>query len=191
MRLFVGIELPGELKDVAGRAAAELRPQLSKAAPRTTLRWVDPSNLHITLWFLGEVGEPRMAELIGALSEPFRTSAFTLQIGGTGVFPRSGPPRALWYGVREGGEALVLLHKELGERLVPIGFTPEKRDYSAHLTIARFKDVHRPEVAAIRAIVDRSAGAVGTYQVAAATLFRSRLSPKGSQYEHVLRVPLR
>jgi 2'-5' RNA ligase len=191
MRLFIGIELPGALKDAAARAAGELRQHLSGAAPRTSLRWVEPSNLHITVWFLGEVGDDRASELSVTLGDPFRTRAFALRIGGAGVFPRTGPPRALWYGIRDGAGALASVHGELGERLVKIGFTPEKRDYSAHLTVARFKDVHRPELPAIRDIIGRSTEDVGECRVGAVTVFRSRLSPKGSQYEHLLRVPLR
>jgi 2'-5' RNA ligase len=163
---------------------------LTKTAPRTTLRWVEPQNLHITLWFLGEVADEGAADIRVALEVPFRTAAFPLHIGGAGLFPKSGPPRALWFGIETGGDSLRQIHGELAPRLASLGFAPERREYSAHLTIARFKDVARAEVPAVRGVVGQSTADIGECQAGAVTLFRSRLSPKGAQYESVLRVPL-
>jgi 2'-5' RNA ligase len=190
MRLFIGVELSDVLMRTARDAANDLRKALSRVAPRTVLRWVEPSNLHITLWFLGEVAEERTSDVTAVLRDAFQTSAFALRIGGAGMFPQTDPPRALWFGIRAGGDALRDLHSELEPRLARLGFQPEKRAYSAHLTIARFKDVRRADIPAIRKIVAGSAADIGECDITAVTLFRSRLSPSGSRYEHLLRVPL-
>jgi 2'-5' RNA ligase len=106
------------------------------------------------------------------------------------VFPVSGPPRALWLGVRAGDQSLSQLHQELGIRLARLGFPPDTRDYSAHLTVARFKDIRRRDGAAVRSLLGANTTVVGECTVTSVTLFRSHLSPKGSHYEHLLRVPL-
>ena len=161
MRLFIGIELPEPLQEDVARAADALGDRLSRTAPRVALRWVRPPNLHITLWFLGEVDEPHAERILNELREPFRTPAFALRIGGTGVFPPSGLPRALWFGVREGAASLVDVHGELSARLGRIGLEPERRAYSPHLTVARFKDVRRADAPAVRRAIAQSAGGTG------------------------------
>src|SRR5262245_1332439 len=105
MRLFIGIDLSDDVKRGAAVAAESLRAELSRVAPRTVLRWVHASNLHITLWFLGEVDDARAESIGRVLASPFATPAFELSIAGTGVFPGSGPPRALWLGVRQGASS--------------------------------------------------------------------------------------
>ena len=190
MRVFVGIELPDVVKLAAGAAAADLRARLESWAPGVALRWVDAANLHVTLWFIGEVSDARARDVAAALGDPFRLSAFDLAFAGAGMFPGSGAPRALWLGIRSGAGELAALHASTGSRLAPLGFLPEKRPYSAHLTIARFKSVRRPDVPVVRRVVADASTAIPATRISAVTLFRSHLSPKGSRYESVLRVPL-
>src|SRR4051812_14262192 len=110
MRLFIGIDLPEHMRDGAAAGADAVRQALSRVAPRTVLRWVNPSNLHITLWFLGEVDERRAEAIAAGLALPFGTTSFELHVGGAGVFPPSGPPRALWFDVRQGSASLIAVH---------------------------------------------------------------------------------
>ena len=77
LRLFVGIGFPPELK---------LRLSLlCSGVPGA--KWVDPGNFHLTLRFIGEIGEDMAADVDDALSR-LRARRFTLQIAGTGVFRR-------------------------------------------------------------------------------------------------------
>jgi 2'-5' RNA ligase len=150
---------------------------------------VEPANLHITLWFIGDLADARLAQFRAAASEPFRTRAFELQFGLPGLFPPAGAPRVLWIGIDSGVEHLRSLHDELQPRMVALGFEPEHRAYAPHLTIARIKDIRRSDAALLRNALDlpveRFAADVG-----AVTLFRSHTSPTGAQYEPLLRVPL-
>jgi 2'-5' RNA ligase len=190
MRLFIGIELSQTIKASAADVSADLRERLTKTSRRTMLRWVNPENLHITLWFLGEVDHARTAAVAATLRQCFATRTFDLAISGAGLFPASGLPRTLWLGLTAGMAQLGSLYGELSTRLPALGFQPEKRAYSPHLTVARFKDVVRSDAAAIRRAVAQTPAEVGACPIGSVTLFRSRLSPKGSQYEPLLRVPL-
>jgi 2'-5' RNA ligase len=190
MRLFLGIELPDRVKRAVVSVADDLRARISSAAPRAVLRWVDANNLHITIWFLGEVKDDRADPLAAALREPLRTSSFHLNVGSAEAFPPSGMPRAIWLGLMKGTEPLQAIHRELGERLVPVGFEAERRAYSPHLTVARVKVLRPQEGRAVRAILASAPSEIAKTSVSAVTLFRSRLSSKGSQYESMLRVPL-
>ena len=58
MRLFLGIELEDAVTAAAAEAARALKTRLSTAAPEFDARWVPRPNLHVTLWFLGELADP-------------------------------------------------------------------------------------------------------------------------------------
>ncbi len=165
------------------------RTSLESAPP---IRWIPQENLHITLWFIGGVPEERAAAILAALDHPVDVPPFDLGLGGPGAFPRSGTPRVLWLGVRQGGASLAALHRELATRWRPLGIEPEPRPFSAHLTLGRVKS-------ACNAAQGRGLGAVwqaltadaGTCRVEALTVFQSRLSPGGAAYHPLLRVPLK
>lgn len=190
MRLFLGIELPDSVKAAAAKACGRIRKQIERDAPTASIRWVPAENLHITLWFLGEVRDNAFDPLAAALTPQVRLAPFRLRLSGAGAFPESGPPRTLWLGVPEGAAALRTIYAELANRLGTLGFPPEQRPYSPHLTIARVKDVRRSDGAAVRAALTANFGDIGEYTVPWITLFRSQSTSSGSRYEHLLRVPL-
>jgi 2'-5' RNA ligase len=188
MRLFIGVELDDEVKRRAAAIADALRARLG---PRVEARWIPPANLHITLWFIGEVTDERATAIVDAVERPFAVRAFDLALGGAGAFPPSGAPRVLWIGVRSGQDSMTRLYEELAARFAPLGMDPERRAYSAHLTIARVKAwparATRDEG---RAVLRELPADAGRCRITAVTVFRSRLSPKGAAYEPLLRVPL-
>ena len=185
MRLFVGVELCQEARREAERTAAALRERLGHAV---TARWVSAENLHVTVRFIGHVADDRVPAVIAHTTAPLPTSTFTLRLEGCGVFPQSGAPRVVWIGLAEGLTELTHLHEELNRRLAPLGFDPEERAFSAHLTLARIKHLKaRPQQ--LRQTVSAVAPAPSVCTVSHATLFRSHLSPHGSRYEPLARIP--
>jgi 2'-5' RNA ligase len=126
LRLFVGIGFPPELK---------LRLSLlCSGVPGA--KWVDPGNFHLTLRFIGEIGEDVAADVDEALSR-LRARRFTLQIAGTGVF--GDKPRSLWAGVERSAE-LVALRDKVEQALIRIGLPPEPRKFAPHVTLARLRN---------------------------------------------------
>lgn len=123
LRLFVGIALPPELK---------LRLSLL-AAGLPGARWVDPGNYHLTVRFVGAVDEG-MASDIDAALESLQAPRFALQLAGIGHFGT----RMVWVGV-ERNPALHHLHDKIERALARLGFGPEERRYSPHVTLARLK----------------------------------------------------
>jgi RNA 2',3'-cyclic 3'-phosphodiesterase len=190
MRLFVGVEIDAAVKDAAAAAMDSLRDELTRAAPGLEARWIARENLHITLWFIGEVSEPRADAIREALGPPIPVPRFHLSVDACGAFPPAGVPRVLWFGVRSGAAEMGRIYQDLQPRLVRLGFVPERRPYSPHLTIARVKDAPRTSVPAIRQVLSSARVDLGQSPVDMVTLFRSRLSPRGATYEPVLRVPL-
>jgi 2'-5' RNA ligase len=131
-RTFVAIEL-GEAACAYLRGEIE---RLRRAAPAA--RWVDPAGLHLTLAFLGEMDDARLAEVAPAVAEAAAgAEPFTLTIGGLGTFGAPRAPRVVWAGVGGALRPLGELHQRLRAALVRRGFAVEARPYTPHLTLAR------------------------------------------------------
>lgn len=191
MRLFIGIELPTVVKSDLASLADRCRRRMATVAPTAVLRWVPQDNLHITVRFLGDLDERREVMLKEALGRPFRAAPFSARLASLGAYPPGGSPRVIWVGVDEGRAGLQSLYSELGERLAALGFEPDRRPYSPHVSLARVKDIPRSEGSALRAVLQTSSGESDRFVVSALTLFQSRTLPSGSEYESLLRVPLK
>ena len=187
MRLFVAVELAEEVRRAAEQTARALQRQLD-----TTLRarWVSSENMHLTVRFIGHVPDDRAATVLEALRPPLRLDPFDVALGAAGAFPSHGPPRVVWIGLREGLPSLTAIHEELNARLRPLGFAPENRPFSAHLTLARVKDVVQGSAAAVRSTIGAIDVSPARCSVNHATVFESRLSPSGSTYSSLLKIPV-
>jgi RNA 2',3'-cyclic 3'-phosphodiesterase len=187
MRLFVAIELSDALREIGRATSVALRDRLGSLI---TARWIPPENLHITVRFIGHVADDRVADVVRALSAPIPIQPFDIRFGRCGVFPASGPPRVIWVGLADGLTSCATLHDELDRRLSNLGFPPEARAFSAHLTIARVKDVRRGAASDVRRAVASLEPDGESCRVAHATLFQSRVSPAGARYDAVARIEL-
>ncbi len=125
LRLFVGIALPPELR---------LRLSLM-AAGVPGAKWVNPGNYHLTLRFIGEVDEGQAADIDDALAR-IRAPRFDVTLASVGHFGL----RMLWVGI-ERNAALQHLHEKVESALRRLGFAPEERRYTPHVTLARLKGV--------------------------------------------------
>ncbi len=186
--MFVAVEC-GE--EIPARAAAVIRSVEARAAelaPAARLTSASADRLHLTIRFIGEVPAETAEAVDRALLPCLPVPPFELSIAGLGAFPARGAPRVIWAGIASGLGPLRSLEREISDRLLPLGIAPEGRPYAPHLTLARVR-----EAAGLRT-ADLLAGlppaGLGSTQVAAITLFESRLSPKGAAYTVLRRVPL-
>ena len=131
-RLFTGISLPQQIKHRLH--------QLCQGLPNA--RWVDESDLHLTLRFIGDV-EPSDAEEIAAALSQIKQDSFQLILEGLGVFGGR-KPRTIWADVRtsEPLNTLQLAHENL---IAGLGFPPEQRKFVPHITLARLKSGTKPD----------------------------------------------
>jgi RNA 2',3'-cyclic 3'-phosphodiesterase len=109
------------------------------------MRVIERHELHLTLLFLGEVAAQFDEELRKGLAR-VRASPFPITISGVGRFPPEGQPQVLWAGV-ERSPALLALHHSITTTLTDaIGFRPEERPYSPHITLARLNTPAPPGI---------------------------------------------
>ena len=104
-------------------------------------RWVKPEAMHLTLAFLGEVAEERVAAAERALGEGAAAApALDLTAGGIGGFPDERRARVLWAGVGGDLEALHDLQGRLAGCLRDEGFELDPKPYRPHVTLARSRE---------------------------------------------------
>ncbi len=166
-RLFTALEIPADL----AFSLSLLRGGLPGA------RWVDPENYHITLRFIGDIDEPTADDIADALGRVARPR-FELSMQGLGAFG-SRKPHAVYAAVKP-SPALKELQAE-HERIVQrIGLEPERRRFTPHVTLARFKTVREPDVAAYLAL--RGDFRTAPFPVGRFVLLSSRASKGGGPY---------
>ena len=183
VRSFIAIELPAEIKQGLTRLQSRL-----KAATNCPARWVAPDGIHLTLNFLGDVAIPKVNDIKQVMIETCAEfTPFELRLAGLGVFPNLDRPQVVWVGLGGDLDSLIKLQKQLAERLIPLGFRPEKRSFSPHLTLARLREEASPDER------KRLGGVIATtacdikcvIPVESVNLMRSQLTPAGAIYSRL------
>jgi 2'-5' RNA ligase len=171
VRSFVAVELPASFRQEIGRLHGSIATE--------GLRLVRPDLVHITLKFLGDVPEGRVDAVAQALRE-VKAAPFPVRVKGIGAFPGKSV-RVLWLGL-EGDFSE--LHQGIEKALASLGFPPEKRGFSPHITLGR---VGRPNVEISRKIqvrmVEFSGLDLGGFTVDRFYLKKSTLTRGGPIYE--------
>lgn len=186
MRLFIAVEIPGDA--AFNKLFIGLRP-ISKY-----LRPVDPNKQHITLKFLGDVGTS-VEDVIDSISgigqhhKPIK-----MRVKEAGAFPNWKRPSVLWLGLSPVDDLRALameLDRNLHER---VGTDLEKRDFRAHITVARYKGREPFDTRSSQDLVERTLKEleVKNYEVPVNEfhLISSILTPKGPVYRNLASFPL-
>jgi 2'-5' RNA ligase len=138
-RLFIALPLPQAQRTILLKWQAYLKDYWHFE------KWVNPADLHITLFFLGEATFEQglqIKEQLKLLSGEL--SPFQLQLNGLGIFGSLIKPRILYSKVAGELEPLQALQKKISGIAEPIGFIPDERSYNPHITIARRYNDQQP-----------------------------------------------
>lgn len=182
LRLFVAVDMPEESKSALEQAVNPWRERLGAG------RWVVRDNWHVTLKFLGRTW-PRLLPVVAAAGREVASTVvpFQVRLSGLGVFPGPSRARVLWAGLDDPDGHLTGLSEGLDAALAK-DFTPEKRAFTPHLTVARFN----PPIP-MREHAEALAGTpidAPPFTVDRLVLYRSHLSPRGARYEALEGFPL-
>ena len=134
MRLFVAIAPPPAVLEELEGTVAPLRP----AWP--ALRWTGREAWHVTLAFLGEVGEDTATALGPRLERAaHRHPGLSLSFGAGGAFPAPRRAQVFWTGIHGDRRALEALARSVaaGARRAGAPSADEGRRFRPHLTLAR------------------------------------------------------
>jgi 2'-5' RNA ligase len=186
MRLFVAVDLDDTARTAI--AAEQKRVAAAMGDARSSVTWVKPDRMHLTLVFLGEVSDAHAPAIVDSVSRPVAMTAFSITFQGLGVFPSHGGPRALWVGITDGGADLSELQREIARRVTDAGVVLDARTFHPHLTLGRWRQ-SRPSDR--RRILSASRpDVVARVAVPAATLYQSRISSAGPTYTALARANL-
>jgi RNA 2',3'-cyclic 3'-phosphodiesterase len=176
MRLFIAIDLPYTV--LQGLQA--LLQDLPAGRPSGA------EQIHLTLFFLGEVQEGVKEEIIAGL-QAIAQPPFSLRVEGVGSFPSPHRPRILWAGFSP-SSPLRHLKQQIDEALLALGFLPDKKPFHPHLTLARIKN---PRVTGIPQFLQQHKNFfLEEFIVESFHLYSSKLTPKGAVYIKVKTFPL-
>jgi RNA 2',3'-cyclic 3'-phosphodiesterase len=174
VRLFVALDIPEDVRAAIAALTAKLRSVCGSA------RWVRIEGAHVTLKFIGEVPQENVEPIQTALRTVPFPSALKLIFRGVGFFPNERRPRVLWAGI-EAGPELRSLANAVETALEPLGIAREQREFSPHLTLARFDSPEK--LAGLRAAI-AAAGPPDFGQAIANEfhLYQSVLKRGGAEY---------
>lgn len=175
IRTFVAISI----SDEARSAIFFLIDKLKKI--ESSIRWVDPSNLHLTLKFIGEIEKNRQKNLVEALDLSVKDiSAFQYELSGKGCFPNCKQPRVLWIGVNDLKEKMRALQKQIDNNFYSVQIPRENRNFKPHLTIGRVKQNRK--LGTILSKFEQFQLGEFVVDVGEVYLMKSELLPTGAKY---------
>jgi 2'-5' RNA ligase len=182
MRAFIAISISDKARGKCQRVIEELQ------ASGADLKPVRPENLHVTLMFLGEVGDADLDKVRAVLREfSAKEKAFRISLSMLGYFGNARFPRTVWIGISEGRQEISRICREMNRMLA--GIREDSREPRPHLTLARVKSVRGAEslLEKIRELRDVNIGEVEVKEI---KLMRSMLQPSGPVYSELESFPL-
>jgi 2'-5' RNA ligase len=157
---------------------------LQRELAEERIRWVQPLNLHVTLWFFGDVSKKDIPSIIQRLQlASCGLPSFTVKVKGSGCFGSSKNPSVLWLGLEKSG-TLTQLYLQIVSHLQLPGTHTDEKEYKPHLTLGRAKRINDPSrlKEIIQSIKDKE------FQVASIDkyyLYESILRPDGPVYKKI------
>ena len=180
-RLFLAIPIQTENNGFAP-LVDDLRKRLSH---EKQINWVRPTNIHLTLKFIGETppqDEPKIIDAVTKVVENHH--GFTMDFNRTGIFGARYAPRVLWLGMQQTPQELLNLEEAVLTAFDSIGYLRDRQNFVPHLTLGRIKNLCEKQYfqKVVQAIEQK------TYihqEVNEVILFQSILRPVGAVYKVV------
>ena len=184
IRSFIAIELSSLIKSKIEEIQNKLKSSTS------SVRWVRPEGIHLTLKFLGNIEEEKISEISDVVTQcTSDITSFPLTVRTLGSFPNEKNPKVIWVAASDDSGNLSKLQQTLENRLSRVGFKVEKRTFSPHLTLGRLKSP-KGKRELINNLADYKQLECGTFKAQEVCLFKSELKPSGAIYTKLKVFPL-
>ncbi len=179
MRAFVAVDLPEEFNN----RIADVQSKFDGFK----FKFVDPGIVHITMKFLGEVPEPMISDVSGALDK-IECEPFEAHVRNLGVFPKPKFAKVIWLGCEGNFDKL---YESIEGSLSSFEFEKNLHRFSAHATLARVKYLPKKKKSEFLELLEELKDIdLGTMQVDSVKLKKSTLTPEGPVYETLHEVGL-
>jgi RNA 2',3'-cyclic 3'-phosphodiesterase len=187
-RLFVALPIPGPVKAEIERVQVELR----RALPDHSARWTKREQFHLTLRFLGNVRAQRVPELVNAARAACRNfPPLKLRAERVGCFPDLRFPRVVWVWVHDETNRLLTFQKAVERATADFAETSAEEDFTGHVTIARTKNIKRPQAEILAKLAQGMAESFfGEWIADGIEIMRSELAPAGARHSCLAAISL-
>ena len=177
IRAFLAIDLDDDLKPKINRIIKEFK-QID-----TKIKYVELTNLHLTLKFFGDIDTNGLKLLEDAIANVVSEfDPFKIKISGCGAFPNNNHIKVIWVGI-EDDSILKDLHDKLDKEFARIGFDKDRK-FSTHLTIGRMKSAKNKDK--VKSTIEEFSNVeIGEMEVSQISLKKSTLTPRGPIYEDI------
>jgi RNA 2',3'-cyclic 3'-phosphodiesterase len=188
VRIFIALPIPTEVRDELCHAQAELQAGLEGDG----MRWTRSEHMHLTIKFLGNIDDRQVDDVIAITTSTCAAlPPVQLRAEGFGFFPENRLPRVIWVPVHDEGQQLTKLAGTITGAVERFAIDDNEREFAAHLTIGRIKDMRASEV---RFLVDTARGfgdwAFGKWTAGTVEVIRSEMNANGLQYTTLAEIPL-
>lgn len=181
-RLFIAIPLPQFLKD----ALQECQEWLSSYPEMKEIKnWIEPSKMHITLHFLGDISHQKIPQIQEIINQTIKEFPLTLTMKNIGTFEKNELPHVLWVGI-EKNEVLSNLYKSLAKKLIELDLDIENTDaenYTPHVTLAYLRTDEQIKKAIKERLKKIIVGEIGVWDSNEIELISSTQTREGSVYK--------
>lgn len=188
VRTFVAVKVP----DTVINQIAGLQKEIKREG--FGARWTRPETIHLTLKFLGDIARKDVDPVCQKVAAAAAGHApVTLCASGAGCFPSVRKARVLWTGIAGETDRLARLHQAVDRQLHELGFAPDPRRFTGHLTLARFKNRFGSRVdaeALINMMTQYAHWRSDEFTADAVYVMQSDLTPSGPIYRDLSRISL-
>ncbi|MCX7943829.1 MAG: RNA 2',3'-cyclic phosphodiesterase [Deltaproteobacteria bacterium] len=176
IRAFIAIEPEIHAKDQIITFIEKI-----KKVIKGDINWTKKENLHFTIKFLGEIPQDKIEDIKRLLYVvSTEHSPFLIKVAGIGFFPDNKRPRIIWLGLRDGREELIDIVNSIENKVESIGFSRERREFKAHLTVARIKSNNiKIEMGTLNELLHKD---ICDFFADRIILYKSDLLPSGAKY---------
>lgn len=180
MRAFVVLKMPPNAARQIERVVDSLKNTSElNTASRTKIRWMLPSQAHLTLHFLGEAGNHQIKTVIDNPGRELQSwgEPLKLRFGQGGAFPSPARARVLWLNL-EGNASQLSVLASLAEGVArKSGLKQSNRKFHPHVTVARIQPAMNASglLASLRPVRT-------TWHGQMVSLIRSDLTPPGAEH---------
>lgn len=154
MRTYISINPDNETKNKISDVQSVLKKTILSIdrSGYDYIKWEKPSNLHMTLFFIGEINEDKLIEIQTGLNEssfefPFKEIRF--RSDGLDAFPGLRFPRVLVIRLLNPDKSVNLLSGKINCVMRKAGIEQDKK-FIPHITIARIKRDHKINLSGLR-----------------------------------------
>ncbi len=182
VRTFISVDLSNEFHE------RMLDIQTKFKNFNSNLKFVNPSNVHITMKFLGDVPDEKLNEISNALDKVSFPS-FDATFKGIGAFPNTKDPKVLWVGC-EG--AFDELYGSINKCLHFLKLKKDNHEFSVHITFARVKFIEKRQKQHLSQLLEELEYLkLGSMHIDHFSLKKSTLTPEGPYYKTLHEVNLK